>query len=484
MGYSRARRRKKIGLRWTAYYECYDGTVRSAGTFATEDEADLAWLTKEQAIGKGLHLDPDRSRMLFKNFAENVFLANHIASPARIRDLGYCIRGRLNPVFGHLPLCEITRERIRTWIAVETPKYKPATVRSWKINLTTILNAAVALDYLPANPALGVKPPKEPPSRLRVIDHSEYQQIYDALPGPVAKLLVELAIETGMRWGELSELRAGDFQEKYGQPYLAVERAVTDVGQALTGRGRFVVSDMTKGGTDRNVSLRREIAERLAKHIADHGLADGDLIVSYSMLMNEIRMIKAARRAEVLARPIPDGLGRTDPSRQGRTWQHGTLNAYIKAKCRCEWCRHRMAQWSATRANNNPPRVTAFAARNCNITDHLSDDTFRAQVWMPTLDALEYPAKGRPTFHKLRHAHASWLLAGGADLVVVKERLGHKHITTTQRYLHALDPIDETALDALVNFEHSRDGDQLAARRRQQRTSGGKQTQPVQHSYR
>ncbi|TDE27395.1 tyrosine-type recombinase/integrase [Actinomadura sp. 6K520] len=34
----------------------------------------------------------------------------------------------------------------------------------------------------------------------------------------------------------------------------------------------------------------------------------------------------------------------------------------------------------------------------------------------------------------LRHAHASWLLAGGADLQVVKERLGHRKISTTERY--------------------------------------------------
>lgn len=51
--------------------------------------------------------------------------------------------------------------------------------------------------------------------------------------------------------------------------------------------------------------------------------------------------------------------------------------------------------------------------------------------------------------HDLRHAHASWLLAGGADLQVVKERLGHGSIATTERYLHTLPDADETAVDAL-----------------------------------
>ncbi len=50
--------------------------------------------------------------------------------------------------------------------------------------------------------------------------------------------------------------------------------------------------------------------------------------------------------------------------------------------------------------------------------------------------------------HDLRHAHASWLLAGGADLQVVKERLGHASIMTTQKYLHTLPKADETAVEA------------------------------------
>jgi site-specific recombinase XerD len=38
--------------------------------------------------------------------------------------------------------------------------------------------------------------------------------------------------------------------------------------------------------------------------------------------------------------------------------------------------------------------------------------------------------------------------AGGADLQVVKERLGHGSIKTTEKYLHTLPEADQTAIAA------------------------------------
>jgi integrase len=40
-------------------------------------------------------------------------------------------------------------------------------------------------------------------------------------------------------------------------------------------------------------------------------------------------------------------------------------------------------------------------------------------------------------FHDLRHTYGSLLIAGGIDLPSVKAAMGHSHITTTERYLHA-----------------------------------------------
>jgi integrase len=53
---------------------------------------------------------------------------------------------------------------------------------------------------------------------------------------------------------------------------------------------------------------------------------------------------------------------------------------------------------------------------------HLDGNSFRTRVLQPALDRAGLVGV---TMHGLRHAHASWLLAGGADLQVVKERLGH-----------------------------------------------------------
>ena len=76
----------------------------------------------------------------------------------------------------------------------------------------------------------------------------------------------------------------------------------------------------------------------------------------------------------------------------------------------------------------------------------LSRNTFRTRVWLPAVEAAGLGFHVR--MHDLRHAHASWLLAGGADLKSVMDRMGHSQIQTTQRYLHSLPDGDDKALAA------------------------------------
>jgi len=76
----------------------------------------------------------------------------------------------------------------------------------------------------------------------------------------------------------------------------------------------------------------------------------------------------------------------------------------------------------------------------------ISRNTFRTRVWTRAVKASGIDFNVR--VHDLRHAHASWLLAGGSDLRSVMDRMGHSLIQTTQKYLHALPDADQRNLDA------------------------------------
>ena len=84
----------------------------------------------------------------------------------------------------------------------------------------------------------------------------------------------------------------------------------------------------------------------------------------------------------------------------------------------------------------------------------MSRNTFRTRGWLP---ATRRAGLAGVRIHDLRHAHVSWLLAGGADLKTVMARLGHTQIQTTQRYLHTLPGADQQALEAFQRIRGTAD---------------------------
>ena len=116
--------------------------------------------------------------------------------------------------------------------------------------------------------------------------------------------------------------------------------------------------------------------------------------------------------------------------------------------------RDALAEWLVARDGADAAAVKAGAAASKYLFPsygtggHLTREYFYLLIKRIAVRAGVDPAKVTP--HTLRHAFATHLLAGGADLRVIQTLLGHADITTTEIYTHVLD----AHLKALVLEHH------------------------------
>ncbi len=283
------------------------------------------------------------------------------------------------------------------------------------------------------HPCHGVKFPTVPATVRTIITPEQFDAIYAALPDPDSQLLVETAIESGLRWGELTELRVKDLDPVTRM--LTVSRKVIELNRDFHPDGcRFLVKLYPKDKEYRRLKISQQIAAKIAVHISARNLGPEDLIFAR----------RVPTQAETPIRLDLSDIGFTAPNEAGRRYRHGSLSGYNAGRCRCEYCRRAITEYrSARRATQRPP---SRLPKLPDDDDHIGRNLFRRGIWGPACNSAGLQIT--PRVHDLRHAHASWLLAGGADLQVVKERLGHASIMTTQQYLHTLPEADESAVEA------------------------------------
>jgi integrase len=444
MGFVRTRISSDGETRYLALYCDVKGRQRSAGTFATAEKATRAWQKAEEKISEGRLGDARRGRQKFARYVEEQWLPHHQMEARTRENYTYYLGKHILPVFGTMRLVEILPVDVREWVTeMKNAGVSPTVIRSCFAILSAIFTTAFNDQLTALHPCRGVKTPPVPKKMRAIVTPAQFEEFYAQLPNEAARLLVETDIETGLRWGELTELRPADIDTS--TRVLTVSRVVLElVPKFHPDGGRFLIKQYPKDREHRRLKLNPHVLDAIRTHVKANGIGRKELLFPLGLLD------QAAAAADATSKVVD--LGLTEPNAAGRTYRHGTITAYSMAPCRCEHCRGAYAIYRATRraqGKDNPrqPRSAGDPA------GHIPRSWFRHHIWQPTLTTADLPLQVRP--HDLRHAHASWLLAGGADLQTVKERLGHGTITTTEQYLHTLNGADDTALTALSSIRRT-----------------------------
>lgn len=288
------------------------------------------------------------------------------------------------PALGHIKLIEMRPAHVQAFvnqlqgnvrrkkngmIDENNTKLSPATIRRKLTVLQSVLSQAVKLGLITQNPADSKRLtlPKMTTPKIEIFSKQAAAQMLGYLESEPLQfqVLIQLAIMSGCRCGELCALKFSDFD--YETCKLTVERSAYKL------KGQPIGLKPPKDYEVRTITLN-----------------------AYCIKLVKLLQEEKQREAQ----------------RLGSAWKG--------------------ADWVFTQSDGeiiNPQTPTAQFSK-----------------------FLERHGMEHKKFHALRHSSATLLLYGGANIKTVQQRLGHADITTTNKYLHAVQEADEQAAGILQDM--------------------------------
>jgi integrase len=173
----------------------------------------------------------------------------------------YAVRPHIAPALGHIKLKDLTPAHLRSFYRDRLESGRaPATVHKLHVVLHKALKAAVADGLIPRNVAAELKLPRITREEIDPLTEKQARLFLEAGRGDRLEALYVLALNTGMRQGELLALKWDDVDLERGA--LRVRRTLTHANKA------FVLGEPKTKNSRRTIRLTTHAVDALRAHLS------------------------------------------------------------------------------------------------------------------------------------------------------------------------------------------------------------------------
>lgn len=430
----------------TIYTRPGDPKSRVTESFELKSRAQHWAAEQETAVRSGTWIDPRAGRMTVAECWEKWSGSRRLEKASRARDASHW-RCHVQPRWGSTPIGSITQPDIQGWVVeleaahaddCAEPKrcrgcrYGAATIEASVGVLRAALDLAVAAKRIGVNPCRDISISPRAAHVDRVLTPAEDGQLLGTLDRhhpnlPAARQLAELLLYCGLRWEEAAALDR-DHVDLRGRllhigPVMERDGSIRPYPKSPAGvRTVPVDDDIWPTVRQRAMAVRRGALLFTAAR-------GGSLL--YSSWHRRV-WLPAIRGATA-----PVGRGQWSPEDFGALIDEAMAERGIGSDAELA----RQAGISATivsnwRGGRYQPRRSTLDKVNAALQLDRDRLCLAAGVLRVGLEGagLEDP---QPTPHDLRHTYGTRLAEQGVPPHEIMRLMGHEHLESTERYLHA-----------------------------------------------
>jgi hypothetical protein len=153
-------------------------------------------------VREGAWHDHSRGQVTFAEYVETVWLPSKHVETSTLAAYRSYLDKHFIPTFGRRPMGKILPSEVQRWVTTATEHgLSPASVSKYHTMLHSVFERAQRDRVVTFNPCAHTELPKKIKKQNRT-HPDEYAAILEALPAQ-HRLMIETAINTGLRWGEL-----------------------------------------------------------------------------------------------------------------------------------------------------------------------------------------------------------------------------------------------------------------------------------------